>query len=930
MSWPTQFADQRLALLVPDRISPADAARQTATARAIVRRLANQPGLVLADEVGMGKTFVALAVAIMAIWGDKGRRPVIVMVPPSVKTKWENDWKVFRSLCIARVEDREIRAESAGNALDLFRLLDEPSSQRARLVFLAHGAFHRYLQDPWVKLAILKFALHHAKLGDRREGLVRFAPDILRNKGICNDPELYRKLLSRGFEQWRETIAEYGDDPGGDPVPDVLVRVLQRGLIDVKKLRAQLEGIPLRSSTHIDARLKDVRQVLNQAFQDSWRVVMTEAKFRSPLLILDEAHHAKNPGTQLASLFSSDESRQDAKELAGALKGRFERMLFLTATPFQLGHHELLEVVSRFGGIDWKSMPSPETEAQFTTRRAELRAALDAAQLASADLDSHWRKLRVADVTADADAVLDPGDVDVWWTATRTRVDQPERVQQVVRAFERAKAEFERSATLLRPWVVRHLRPRTLLSGTPRRRRLPGTGLLSGSTRDTGGLPIADGALLPFLLAARAQAIVGQIARSRRDRTVYRATFAEGLASSYETFLETRDKPDPDDSGAPKLPKDPRLSRYLDRLRDSLPSEDAFAEHPKVGAVVKRVCDLWELGEKTVVFVRYQITGRILVKHISRELERRLWTGAARHLGSTQGELRDLAKSWNDGFDPGRPLERVLRATVDALLAEHGDLVPAERERVVDVVRRFVRTETFLGRFVDLTADNRSAELEASLSIETGGQTLRSRVEAFVRFLTRRLTADERLEHLDAMERIQPGPRYEAPDDGERHGNAKLIPSVRLANGAVRDDLRRRLLLGFNTPFLPEILVASSVMAEGVDLHLNCRHMIHHDLDWNPSVIEQRIGRIDRIGAKAEQVDRSIEVCLPYVDGTQDEKMYRVVMDRERWFQVVMGENYRNDELSTEDAAQRVPLPESVARELTMRLEVVGSPEGEA
>ena len=50
-------------------------------------------------------------------------------------------------------------------------------------------------------------------------------------------------------------------------------------------------------------------------------------------------------------------------------------------------------------------------------------------------------------------------------------------------------------------------------------------------------------------------------------------------------------------------------------------------------------------------------------------------------------------------------------------------------------------------------------------------------------------------------------------------------------------------MLAFNTPFFPEVLVASSVMAEGVDLQQDCRHVIHHDLDWNPSTLEQRTGR---------------------------------------------------------------------------------------
>jgi superfamily II DNA/RNA helicase len=149
-----------------------------------------------------------------------------------------------------------------------------------------------------------------------------------------------------------------------------------------------------------------------------------------------------------------------------------------------------------------------------------------------------------------------------------------------------------------------------------------------------------------------------------------------------------------------------------------------------------------------------------------------------------------------------------------------------------------------------------------------------------------------------------------------------LLPNVRLANGPVKQATRRRLLLGFNSPFFPEVLVASSVMAEGVDLHLNCRYIVHHDLSWNPSTVEQRTGRVDRIGAKAERAGKSIHVFWPYVAGTQDEKMFRVVRDRERWFQVVMGEQYKTDELSTDRLADRVPLPERAAADLAFRLEV--------
>jgi hypothetical protein len=64
----------------------------------------------------------------------------------------------------------------------------------------------------------------------------------------------------------------------------------------------------------------------------------------------------------------------------------------------------------------------------------------------------------------------------------------------------------------------------------------------------------------------------------------------------------------------------------------------------------------------------------------------------------------------------------------------------------------------------------------------------------------------------------------------------------------------------------------------------------------------------------------SIKVYLPYVAATQDEKMYRVVRDRERWFQIVLGERYEADEAATDRLARRVPLPRAVQESLALRL----------
>ncbi|MDW8265065.1 MAG: DISARM system SNF2-like helicase DrmD [Gemmataceae bacterium] len=49
------------------------------------------------------------------------------------------------------------------------------------------------------------------------------------------------------------------------------------------------------------------------------------------------------------------------------------------------------------------------------------------------------------------------------------------------------------------------------------------------------------------------------------------------------------------------------------------------------------------------------------------------------------------------------------------------------------------------------------------------------------------------------------------------------------------------------------VLVCTDVAAEGVDLQF-CRLVINYDLPWNPMRIEQRIGRIDRIGQKSKRI----------------------------------------------------------------------------
>jgi superfamily II DNA/RNA helicase len=180
--------------------------------------------------------------------------------------------------------------------------------------------------------------------------------------------------------------------------------------------------------------------------------------------------------------------------------------------------------------------------------------------------------------------------------------------------------------------------------------------------------------------------------------------------------------------------------------------------------------------------------------------------------------------------------------------------------------------------------------------------------------------------YLEALKSIQSGEirlgRRGEPDSNDNN-EENVLPNVRLVNGKTESKTRQNLMLTFNTPFYPDVLIATSVMAEGVDLHLNCRFIIHHDLCWNPSTLEQRTGRIDRIGAKVEQCGQPINIYHPYIAATQDEKMYKVVMDRARWFNILMGEKYEDSFERTEKYSSRLNLPIKLVEQVSFKLNIV-------
>ncbi|MBX6770934.1 MAG: DEAD/DEAH box helicase family protein [Chloroflexi bacterium] len=82
-----------------------------------------------------------------------------------------------------------------------------------------------------------------------------------------------------------------------------------------------------------------------------------------------------------------------------------------------------------------------------------------------------------------------------------------------------------------------------------------------------------------------------------------------------------------------------------------------------------------------------------------------------------------------------------------------------------------------------------------------------------------------------------------------------------------------------------KILVCTEAASEGLNLQ-TCGVLINYDMPWNPMRVEQRIGRIDRIGQRYPVV----WVRNYFYEDTIEATVYRRLSDRIDWFRTVVGD----------------------------------------
>jgi len=93
----------------------------------------------------------------------------------------------------------------------------------------------------------------------------------------------------------------------------------------------------------------------------------------------------------------------------------------------------------------------------------------------------------------------------------------------------------------------------------------------------------------------------------------------------------------------------------------------------------------------------------------------------------------------------------------------------------------------------------------------------------------------------------------------------------------------------FNSPFGPDVLIATDRLSEGIDLHRYCRHLIHYELDPGPIRTVQRNGRLRRVGGWAATTKRHIRYAYPAFRGTRDYRLVQIMKKRIDSFSLLLG-----------------------------------------
>jgi superfamily II DNA or RNA helicase len=824
-----------VAACLETRAATAEAKRlndgQRATLRAIANRI-DKNSVLVADEVGMGKTRIAVEVA-QCVTECDGR--VAILVPPGLGYQWQ----------------AELREGSASRTSTLTN--GAPTLLRSLEAFLDawgdSGKDQNWFDQP---IVLLSHAFTNWRLGESSEPW-RWAllPELYARARKAVDGRLPREYHSN------EKLSDQRVHNAANTICNRVVTSKQQpafGLLERLKYETPWPGA-LAAAEY--SRNSSLRPWLERA------VGLGLGSF--DLVVLDEAHKSRGLETCLSRLLNHVvlQHEQDGRRLA------------ITATPVELDESQWSETLGRikFSGAELDAlMPRIKTYAAST------------------------RRLRVA-----------------WRTSEEARCDYALAAD----AFQRELSPYLLRRDKREDPIVRQFGDLSGLRATDYRQELE--------------IPIETAQLSPrwkqIVCAAESLSIVTRQADSSAMKRL-RLTVGNGhgiaalldQGSHDDKADRPQDEHDSDtrsDSVASPHSDDRDSKRerravwWRDVIATALASypepNEVLFDHPAILAAVAAIEA--EKGEKVLVFGRFTRPMRVLVDLLNaREMLRRLkaeepWPRAKVPEADRPAVLAAL-RELNDGPSLDE---------IDSMLARRYERQRREREKLREGLLERIeeglpmvpsRPRALLGALK--TANGTSGP---GISDERDPLVLLTR--ALSEYLGETaLELDWATAFTDVMEAVTDR------DEGDTDGDGQLDPQeasalwgvieqrlheeynrpeggfARLMNGETRQASRRMLQLAFNRDnSFPRVLVAQSLVGrEGLNLHQACRTVVLLHPEWNPGVVEQQIGRVDRVGSLWETLMKARGEGDPFprirfrpvvFRGTYDEHNWRVL--RARW-----------------------------------------------
>lgn len=779
---------------------------QRASVRVIAERLREGcRAQLVADEVGMGKTRIAVAL-IVAVRRSGGRAAIVV--PGGLGAQWQAELRRF---------DRD---------------------DKTLLPLRSYESFVMgYARPGEGMLADGRQARRDAQLRDRRQQ--RELPE-----GDWRDETTV--MISHAFARMRFPMSADGEPSWRRALMPAIVGMIDenlRGRDEAERPATYRVARAAYETRHVEPleieSVRDWRDPTSDEYRRAVLPVIGRALGRFDLVVVDEAHKARGEDSSLSRILgpviweSADPFR-----------------LGLTATPVELDADQWRNTLARLFGRD----DDAEAAAKAVATLAEpISAYAEAA-----------RKLRAEPLG-----------------------------EAVVAAFEAAAARFTQA---LAPYVIRRDKRSD--------QELHAFEQQHGSYRR-----VAPVSVLPedmerdWLRAFCAAEALSLLPQSDRSVKRLRLTVEKGHGLD-KLIVENAAEP----AGAER-------DFWSRNVRPGAGA--TLFEHPAILAAVRTIEDAVAKGRKVLVFGTLVAPLRALTRLLdARALLRHLADG--RHWPA-RGVGKDAVDAVRAALRaPDRPsgAPESLDA-VDALLAERYEAERQARERN----RERIHAEILELRGQDPIAasiaeiwekpDTRETPdtsrigllLEALESRLARGADARGRTP----WTTERLLAETRA--LIAELSAGAGDRF-AEDDKPEPANGgvqtrDLLAShldeysgregsfARLLYGATAPQTRRLLQAAFNREgSWPMVLVAQSTVGrEGLNLHDECRTVVLLHAEWNPGVVEQQIGRVDRKNSRFLKDFRGnawretgepprIDVHCIRVEGGYDSLHWSILLDR--------------------------------------------------